>query len=550
MKNFIIPELGENISSATIVKILIKTGDIVATDQPVLELETDKATIEVPSDVSGKVVAINVAEGESVSIGQVIFSVESAESTETTQQAKAEPAAEEKQAVAPPQPEAQPVEAPQPTVVAASSVQEFKLPELGENISKATIIKVMVAVGEKVSADQSVLELETDKATIEVPSTVSGTITEILVAEGDVIEIGAVIFKVSEGSAVQSQSAAPAPAPVVAEKAAKTIVPQQAVVADAPKVIPVENQPPILQNAAPAAPSVRRLAREIGVDVNNVKGTGPGGRILLDDVKAYSKALHQQRNEIQHIKAEQHQEPLPDFSKFGAVERQPMSNIRYKTAEHLSYAWHTIPHVTQFDKADITALEEFRKSYAKTAEKQGVKLTVTAILVKIIASALKKFPQFNASVDMQTKEVIYKKYLNIGIAVDTEFGLIVPVIKNADELNVIEISREMNALAERARNKKASITDMQGGCFTITNLGGIGGTFFTPIINAPEVAILGVSRGNMEPVYIDGKFEPRLLLPLSLSYDHRVIDGADGIRFLRWVIDAIENPMKFIVEGK
>lgn len=549
MKNFIIPELGENISSATIVKILIKTGDIVATDQPVLELETDKATIEVPSDVSGKVVAINVAEGESVSIGQVIFSVESAESTETTQQAKAEPAAEEKQAVAPPQPEAQPAEAPQPTVVAASSVQEFKLPELGENISKATIIKVMVAVGEKVSADQSVLELETDKATIEVPSTVSGTITEILVAEGDVIEIGAVIFKVSEGSAVQSQSAAPAPAPVVAEKAAAP-APQQAVVASPPKVIPVENQPPILQNAAPAAPSVRRLAREIGVDVNNVKGTGPGGRILLDDVKAYSKALHQQRNEIQHIKAEQHQEPLPDFSKFGAVERQAMSNIRYKTAEHLSYAWHTIPHVTQFDKADITALEEFRKSYAKTAEKQGVKLTVTAILVKIIASALKKFPQFNASVDMQTKEVIYKKYLNIGIAVDTEFGLIVPVIKNADELNVIEISREMNALAERARNKKASIADMQGGCFTITNLGGIGGTFFTPIINAPEVAILGVSRGNMEPVYIDGKFEPRLLLPLSLSYDHRVIDGADGIRFLRWVIDAIENPMKFIVEGK
>lgn len=551
MKNFIIPELGENISSATIVKILISVGDLVASDQPVLELETDKATIEVPSDVSGKVVAINVAEGDSVSIGQAIFSVESAE---TTDQAKTEPATEEKQVVAaaPTKSDERPAEAPQPTA-ATSSVQEFKLPELGENITKATIIKVLVAVGEKVNIDQSVLELETDKATIEVPSTASGTITELLVAEGDVIEIGTVIFKVSEGSAVQSQPLAPVAASVsvstvIAEKAVE-IVPQQTVVADAPKVIPVENQPPILQNAAPAAPSVRRLAREIGVDVNKVKGTGPGGRILLDDVKAYSKALHQQRNEIQHIKAEQHQEPLPDFSKFGAVERQPMSNIRYKTAEHLSYAWHTIPHVTQFDKADITALEEFRKSYAKTAEKQGVKLTVTAILVKIIASALKKFPQFNASVDMQAKEVIYKQYLNIGIAVDTEFGLIVPVIKNADQLNVIEISREMNAHAEKARNKKASIADMQGGCFTITNLGGIGGTFFTPIINAPEVAILGVSRGNMEPVYIDGKFEPRLLLPLSLSYDHRVIDGADGIRFLRWVIDAIENPMKFIIEG-
>jgi pyruvate dehydrogenase E2 component (dihydrolipoamide acetyltransferase) len=242
-------------------------------------------------------------------------------------------------------------------------------------------------------------------------------------------------------------------APVVAE--AKTeFVPEVTKPAEAPKVIAVENQPPILQNAAPAAPSVRRLAREIGVDVNQVKGSGPGGRILLDDVKAYSKLLHQQRNEVQHIRAEQHQQPLPDFTKFGEVERQAMSNIRFKTAEHLSHAWHTIPHVTQFDKADITALEEFRKSYAKTAEKEGVKLTVTAILVKIIASALKKFPQFNSSVDMMTKEIIYKHYFNIGIAVDTDFGLIVPVIKNADQLNVIEISKEMNALAEKPATKK------------------------------------------------------------------------------------------------
>ncbi|MPN03520.1 Dihydrolipoyllysine-residue acetyltransferase component of pyruvate dehydrogenase complex [bioreactor metagenome] len=252
---------------------------------------------------------------------------------------------------------------------------------------------------------------------------------------------------------------------------------------------------------------------------------------------------------MQHIRVEQHQEPLPDFSKFGETEKVSMSNIRQKTAEHLSYAWHTIPHVTQFDKADITQLEEFRKSYAKTAEKFGVKLTVTAILVKIISSAMKAFPQFNASVDMQNKSIIYKKYFNIGIAVDTEFGLIVPVIKNADKLNIIEISKEINTLAEKARTKKAGIADMQGGCFTITNLGGIGGTAFTPIINAPEVAILGVSKGSIEPVYIDGKFEPRLMLPLSLSYDHRIIDGADAIRFLRWVIEALENPMKLIIEG-
>lgn len=447
-------------------------------------------------------------------------------------------------------------------------MKDFKIPELGENIKSALVVKVLVKVGDTVEIDQPVLEVETDKATIEIPSDVNGKVTVVNVNEGDNITIGQVIFSVENTENIAPvEVTAPAKETVATVSEEKTIEPvveeapkpemtepakpEVAIIAtEAPKtIIPVENQPPILLNAAPAAPSVRRLAREIGVDVNQVKGTGIGGRILLDDVKAYSKVLHQQQGEMQHIRVEQHQEPLPDFTKFGEVERQSMSNIRYKTAEHLSYAWHTIPHVTQFDKADITALEEFRKSYAKTADKQGVKLTVTAILVKIIASALKKFPQFNASVDMQTKEIIYKKYFNIGIAVDTEFGLIVPVIKNADQMNVIEISREMNALAEKARNKKAGIADMQGGCFTITNLGGIGGTAFTPIINAPEVAILGVSRGNTEPVYIDGKFEPRLMLPLSLSYDHRVIDGADGIRFLRWVIDAIENPMKFIIEG-
>ena len=550
MRNFVIPELGENINSATVVKVLVKAGDVVEADQPLLELETDKATIEVPADAAGTVAEIKVNEGEQVSIGQLVlvFAGESA--------ATPEPAKEE--APAPAQPLATPQSAPAPqaapVATAGTGTLEFTLPELGENIRTATIVKVLIAVGDTVENDQAVLEVETDKATIEVPSSIAGKVTEVLVAEGDATPIGAVIFRVSGSVAAPAATPAAQPAavqtaaPVVAE--AKTeFVPEATKPAEAPKVIAVENQPPILQNAAPAAPSVRRLAREIGVDVNQVKGSGPGGRILLDDVKAYSKLLHQQRNEVQHIRAEQHQQPLPDFTKFGEVERQAMSNIRFKTAEHLSHAWHTIPHVTQFDKADITALEEFRKSYAKTAEKEGVKLTVTAILVKIIASALKKFPQFNSSVDMMTKEIIYKHYFNIGIAVDTDFGLIVPVIKNADQLNVIEISKEMNALAEKARNKKTSIADMQGGCFTITNLGGIGGTAFTPIVNAPEVAILGVSRGSIEPVYINGKFEPRMMLPLSLSYDHRVIDGADGIRFLRWIIDAIENPMKFVIEG-
>jgi len=465
-------------------------------------------------------------------------------------------------------------------------MKQFKIPELGENISSAVIVGVLVKVGDEVSVDQPVLELETDKATIEVPSDVSGLIVSLNVSEGDKVTIGQVVFEVNKAAgapaATPPAAAVEAPAPVadkdatpaappassVPEAVAATpsapaattstasaihaVPPASPAAVDGPShaVVLVENQPPMLQNSAPAAPSVRRLAREIGVNINDIKGTGPGGRISLDDVKAYSKLLHETRaQQTVAVAGAAHYEPLPDFSKYGTVVAQPMSNIRLKTAQHLSNAWQTIPHVTQFDKADITELEKFRKSYAKQAEKQGVKLTVTAILVKIITSALKRFPQFNSSVDMANQSIIYKNYYNIGIAVDTEFGLIVPVIKNADQMNVIEISKEMNALAEKARNKKVSVADLQGGCFTITNLGGIGGTAFTPIVNAPEVAILGVSRGAIEPVWIDGKFEPRMMLPFSLSYDHRVIDGADGIRFLRWIIDAIENPYNLIVNG-
>jgi pyruvate dehydrogenase E2 component (dihydrolipoamide acetyltransferase) len=479
MKQFKIPELGENISSAVIVGVLVKVGDSVTVDQPVLELETDKATIEVPSDVSGKVVSLHVNEGDQVSIGQVVMEVESDDIAVAPQAATA------------------PAAAPQATVA------------------------------EQPAASQGGASTSVD-AGAELPETSVAPGAQTPVVSSDGAEL----------------PSTPSPTGLPAASPAATAAPTHAVVL-------VANQPPILQNAAPAAPSVRRLAREIGVDVNAVKGSGPGGRVSLDDVKAYSKLLHEQRSQqqVQASVGAVLQESLPDFSKFGEVETQAMSNIRLKTAQHLSYAWQSIPHVTQFDKADITALEEFRKSYSKQASKEGVKLTVTAILVKIISSALKKFPQFNSSVDMVNQSIIFKKYYNIGIAVDTDYGLIVPVIKNTDRLNVVEISKEMNALAEKARTKKAGIADLQGACFTITNLGGIGGTAFTPIVNAPEVAILGVSRGAMEPVWIDGKFEPRLMLPLSLSYDHRVIDGADGIRFLRWIVEAIENPMKVLVEG-
>ncbi len=294
---------------------------------------------------------------------------------------------------------------------------------------------------------------------------------------------------------------------------------------------------------APAAPSVRRFAREIGIDINAVPGSGPGGRISKEDVKRFSKQLHTQREASRPVSAAAEVKPLPDFSRWGAVQRKPMSTVRRRTAEHLSAAWTAIPHVTHFDQADMTHLEEFRKTHAKKVEAAGGKLTVTAILLKTVTAALKIFPRFNASIDMHTSEIIYKHYYNVGVAVDTDRGLLVPVIQDADKKSLLELSLDLNRLAELARTKKLSLKEMQGGNFTISNLGGIGGTAFTPIINHPEVAILGVSRGQMKMRHRNGQFEPRLMLPLSLSYDHRVIDGADAARFLRWIVEALEQPL-------
>ncbi|MGH8325048.1 MAG: 2-oxo acid dehydrogenase subunit E2 [Steroidobacteraceae bacterium] len=294
-----------------------------------------------------------------------------------------------------------------------------------------------------------------------------------------------------------------------------------------------------------AAPSVRRFARELGVEIGVVPGTGPGGRISVDDVKAYVKGITTGARPATGASAV----ALPDFSKWGAVERQPMRAVRRKTAEHLAHAWFTIPAVTQHDKADITQLEDLRKQYAKRAEAAGGKLTVTAIALKVVSAALKVFPQFGASLDMARQEIIYKKYCHIGVAVDTDRGLLVPVIRDVDRKNIIELSVELNQAAERARAKKLTQDEMEGGVFTITNLGGIGGTYFSPIVNAPEGAILGISRGALEPVYRNGQFEPRLMLPVSLSYDHRLIDGADAARFVRWVAEALEQPFLLALQG-
>ncbi len=471
---------------------------------------------------------------------------------------------------------------------------DFILPNLGDGVAQGDVLKVLVKPGDSVAVDQPVLELETDKATIEVPSDVAGKVKEVKVKAGDKVKPGQAVLTLESASGANGASSAKAdvpdakdakgetaPAPPPAPQAAAPTSAQQApeapkaqdasAAAERPKAS-VTNiaaarpqqqapQPPAPApvssiTAAPAAPSVRRLAREIGVDVTQVPGTGPGGRITQDDVKEFAKrVMHSIGGNGQAAAAGGAARPagigpaLPDFAKWGEVERKAMSGIRRKTAEHLSNAWQTIPHVTQFDKADITGLEQVRKKYRAEVEKAGGNLTVTAVAVKVIASALKVFPQFNASVDAAGEAIVYKKYIHVGIAVDTENGLLVPVIRNADQKNLIQLSVEINQLAEKAKARKLTLDEMSGGSMSISNLGGIGGTAFTPIVNWPEVAILGISRGVFEPVWNGTTFEPKQMLPLSLSYDHRLIDGADAIRFLRWVAEALENPFALTLRG-
>jgi pyruvate dehydrogenase E2 component (dihydrolipoamide acetyltransferase) len=457
---------------------------------------------------------------------------------------------------------------------------EFKVPELGENVATGDVTKVLVNVGDTIKREQPVLELETDKATIELPSSVDGVVKEIRVKKGDTIKVGAVVLTVdapsSNGGGAAAAPAQPAAAPPgkAAEPAAPAAAPQPA--SQPPKVLPMpvrqaseaapapaavpfdsaQGRPAPQARAdgrsAPASPAVRRLAREIGVNINDVEGTGPSARISQEDVKEHARRILSSIGAAGGVgpgAVARATRPLPDFSKFGEVERQAWTNIRRATSEHLSYAWNTIPHVTQFDKADVTELEALRKRHKEQVAKAGGNLTVTAMLVRILATAVRKFPQFNASIDTERGEIVYKKYVNVGVAVDTDRGLLVPVIRSADEKNITQIAIELNQLAERARDKKLTVDDMSGGSITISNLGGIGGTYFTPIVNWPEVAILGVSRGAFEPVWNDGAFEPVQRLPLSLSYDHRVIDGADAMRFLRWVVEAVEQPFLLSLVG-
>ena len=401
---------------------------------------------------------------------------------------------------------------------------EFKLPDLGENIDSGEVVKLLVKVGDSVEPDQPLLELETGKAVVEVPSDTSGRIASIKVEEGYTVSVGQIVAVIeTDPNADLARASAPAEA--------KT----------SPPAVPAAGQP--TDAAIPAAPKARTVARESGVDLSQIKGTGEGGRISEADVRAASASAP--RASISFPEAR----PLPDFSRFGDVERKPMSSVRLATAQHLSHAWNTIPQVTQYDEADVTHLDQVRKPYAEKVAALGGKLTVTSVLLKVVASALKQFPQFNASVDMTMREIIHKQYVHVGVAVNTERGLLVPVLRDANRKNILELALELSDLTKKAHARELKPADLEGGTFSITNLGTVGGTHFTPIVNWPEVAILGISRSRKQAVWVGDHFEPRLLLPLSLSYDHRVIDGADGAKFLRWICEALEQPFFLALEG-
>jgi pyruvate dehydrogenase E2 component (dihydrolipoamide acetyltransferase) len=431
---------------------------------------------------------------------------------------------------------------------------EFKLPEVGEGIDGGTVVSILVAVGDTIKVDQPVIEMETDKAVIEIPSSVAGRVESINVEANGPVRVGEAILTVSsdadEAAATAStevvapeEPSSASEAQVQAERTTELLATEEA---GAGETGPAASRPPVRRGLVPAAPSVRRLAREQGIDIHEVRGSGILGRISTADLTRHAQAP-QQPAAAPGVPAFQ----LPDFSRWGQVERQPMSGIRKATVRSMSTAWATVPMVTHFDEADATGFEELRKRYRSKVEAEGAKLTPTAMLVRIAAAALRRFPDFNASIDTETEEVIHKDYVNITVAVDTDRGLLVPVIKNADRKNIVELAVELDELAQKARDRKLTPDEMQGGNFSISNLGGIGGTGFTPIVSPPEVAILGVSRSRFQPVYNKetGSFDARLIMPLAVTYDHRLIDGAAAARFLRWICQAIEDPFLMALEG-
>ncbi len=533
-----VPDIGD-FDEVTVIELMVKVGDTVKAEQSLITVESDKASMEIPSSTAGVVKEMRVALGDKVKQGSVVLVVEAAG-------AAAAPAAASAAAVAAPAPAAAPVVVAPAAAPAASGPVEVRVPDIGD-FKDVAVIEVMVKPGDTIKVEQSLITVESDKASMEIPSSAAGVLKELKVKVGDTVNIGD-LLAILEGTASAAPVAAAAAAPVAAAAAAPVAVAsapaaaQTPVAAAAAAVAAPAHAPGGTTLGLPhASPSVRKFARELGVPLEEVKGSGLKGRITQDDVQAFTKAVMSgaAQTKAQAAKApagggggsELGLIPWPkvDFAKFGPIERKEMSRIKKISGANLLRNAVMIPAVTNHDDADITDLEAFRVSTNKENEKSGVKVTMLAFLIKACVAALKKFPEFNSSLDGDA--LIYKQYYHIGFAADTPNGLVVPVIKDADKKGVLQISQEMGELAKKARDGKLGPADMSGATFTISSLGGIGGKYFTPIINAPEVAILGVCKSTMEPVWDGKQFVPRLMLPLSLTWDHRVIDGAAAARF-------------------
>lgn len=522
-----VPDIGAD--EVEVTEILVSVGDTVEEEQSLITVEGDKASMEVPASQAGVVKEIKVAEGDKVSTGSLIMIFEA---DGATAEASPAPAEEAPAAV--------------PASAAAPELKEVNVPDIGGD--EVEVTEIMVAVGDEIEEEQSLITVEGDKASMEVPAPFAGTLKEIKIAEGDKVSTGSLIMVFET---VGGAPAAAAPAAPVAE-APKAAAPAPAVQESAPATTGdfQENN-----EYAHASPVVRRIAREFGVNLSKVKGTGRKSRILKEDVQSYVKeALKRLEAGAGSGKGDGSALgllpwPKVDFSKFGDVETQPLSKIKKISGANLHRNWVMIPHVTQWDNADITELEKFRKEQNAIEAKKdsGVKITPLVFIMKAVAKALEAFPAFNSSLSEDGESLILKKYVNVGIAVDTPNGLVVPVFKDVNKKGIYELSEELMAVSKKARAGKLTAADMQGGCFTISSLGGIGGTAFTPIVNAPEVAILGVSKSEMKPVWNGVEFAPRLQLPLSLSYDHRVIDGAEGARFITYLNGCLSDIRRLVL---
>ncbi len=523
-----VPDIGD-FTDVEIIDVMVSVGDQVSVEDALITLETDKAAMDVPSPASGTVRALKVKTGDRVSEGSLILELEAA--------------AGDKE-------ESKPVsggeDLPEQAAAPAAAEQQVRVPDIGD-FTDVEIIDLLVAEGDEVAQEQGLITLETEKAAMDVPSPAAGKVQSLAVKQGDRVSEGDLVLTLLLSGQV---SASPAGAPDgpwsetsgVSQTATQDVSPRPPSASQAPQTAHRGQMPPIDEAGfarAHASPSVRRFARELGVDLTRVSGTGQKGRITSDNVKAFVKSIMSGR--ALDAGPALPKVPVIDFSKFGDIERKPLLRIKKISAKRLQASWVNLPHVTQHDEADITDLEKTRKALKPRAQKEGVKLTPLAFFVKACMQALIEFPEFNASLDPDDEHLILKRYFHIGFAADTPNGLVVPVIRDVNEKGVFEIARELSELAARARDGKLKAEEMQGGCFTISSLGGLGGTAFTPIINAPEVAILGISRARMQPVWDGSDFQPRLMLPLSLSYDHRVIDGAAAVRFTSFLGEVLRD---------